>query len=96
MAVAQVVRSRREEILRIAGRHGVRQIRPFGSAARGEARPDSDVDFLVTREPGRSLLDLVALKHELEDLLGRRVDLLTPAAISPFMRDQILRDAVEL
>ena len=68
----------------------------FGSRARGEARADSDVDLLVTLEPGSSLLDLIAIKQDVEDLLGLRVDILTPASVSPYLRDRVLREAVPL
>jgi len=52
-------------------------VRVFGSLARGEAGPDSDIDILVKRDPGRSLLDIVAIKQDLEDLLGCEVDVVT-------------------
>ena len=96
MARAQLLNDKREAILRIAGSHGARSVRVFGSLARGEARPDSDLDLLVQLNPGRSLLDLIALKQDLEDLLGCRVDIVTEAAISPYIRDQVLREAVGL
>jgi hypothetical protein len=86
----------REEIRRIAARHGAEDVRVFGSSARGEARPDNDLDVLIRLEPGRSLLDLVAVKHDLEDLLGRRVDVVTEAAISREIREQVLKDAVPI
>jgi predicted nucleotidyltransferase len=68
------LRRRRDELLQIARSHGARDVRVFGSVARGEARPDSDVDFLVELEPGRSLLDLSGLILDLEEALGREVD----------------------
>jgi hypothetical protein len=86
----------REAVLRLAARHGARNVRVFGSVARGEARPDSDIDILVELEPGRSLLDLVALKQDLEDLLGREIDVLTEAALSPSLRDAVLKEAVRM
>ena len=64
--------------------------------ARGEARPDSDLDLLVKLDPGQSLLDIIALKQDLEDLIGRKVDVLTEAAISPYIREQVLKEAVAL
>jgi predicted nucleotidyltransferase len=88
------VQSKRQEILKLAARHGARRLRLFGSMARGEARPDSDVDFLVDLEPGRTLLDLGALLMDLQDLLGRRVDLVEPRALHEVVRDRILREAV--
>jgi len=96
MEMHRIVRDRREEILRIAASHGARNVRIFGSMARGEARPDSDLDVLVSLEAGRSVLDLVAIKQDLEDLLGRAVDVVTEAAVSPYMRDQVLEEAVSL
>jgi predicted nucleotidyltransferase len=71
-------------------------VRVFGSIARGTARPDSDLDLLLELEPGRHLLDLVAIKQDLEDLLGREVHVVTEAAISPYMRDAIMREATPL
>jgi len=64
----------------------------FGSVARGEDRPDSDVDLLVRFAKGKSLLGLVRLERELTAALGRKVDLLTESALSPFLRDRILRE----
>lgn len=87
------LQGRRQEILQIAARHGARNIRVFGSAARGEDRPDSDVDLLVEMESGRSLLDLVALGQDLEDLLHRKVDVLTDSSVHPAIRPHILADA---
>lgn len=90
------VNERRADILRVAHAHGAREVRMFGSTARGEAHPGSDLDLLVELEPGRSLLDLVAIKQELEDLLGREVDVVTAAGVSPYLRQRILREAVPL
>lgn len=84
--------NKRYEILRIAASHGARNIRLFGSAARGEDRPDSDLDLLVEMESGRSLLDLVALGQDLEELLHRRVDVLTDSSVHPAIRPHILAD----
>jgi uncharacterized protein len=86
-------RDRRPDILRIAASHGARNVRVFGSVARGEDRPDSDVDLLVEMEPGRSLLDLVALGQDLEELLQRKVDILTEGSVHPAIRPHILADA---
>ena len=96
MTIDEVLAHKREEILRIAAQHGARRVRLFGSVARGEGRPESDVDFLVTLEPGRSLLDLVAINQDLQDLLGCEVDVVTEAAISPYVRDEVLKEAVGL
>ncbi len=86
----------REQILSIAARHGAMNIRVFGSVARGEATAASDVDLLVDLEPGRSLLDLSALRLDLCDLLGRDVDVVTTASLHPAIRDQVLAEAVAL
>lgn len=87
------VQLRRAEILEIAANHGARNVRLFGSVARGEAHAESDVDFLVDMEPGRSLLDLVGLGQELEELLGHKVDVLTEGSVHPAIRDRIAAEA---
>jgi predicted nucleotidyltransferase len=92
----QVLAEKREEILRIAASHGARDVRVFGSRARGEASPASDLDLLIKLEPGRTLLDIVAIKQDLEDLLGCKVDVVTESAVSRYIRDEVLRQAVEL
>ena len=91
-----LVKTHREAILAIAARHGARNVRVFGSIARGEGGSESDVDLLVSFEPGRSLLDLIGLKHEVEDLVHRPVDVVTDRALSPYIRDEILAEAVPL
>ncbi|MFH1730348.1 MAG: nucleotidyltransferase family protein [Planctomycetota bacterium] len=96
MSLAEFLESRRNDILRIARKHGARNVRVFGSAARGEDAPDSDVDFLVELEPGRSLFDHVALLLELEDLLGRKVDLVEPQGLHWYIRDKVIAEAVAL
>ena len=90
------LRSRRSEILSLAARHGVRNIRVFGSVARGDDHSDSDIDFLVEIEQGRSLLDLIAFEQDLSELLGRRVEVLTDGGISPYLQHQILDEAASL
>ncbi|MGH9939768.1 MAG: nucleotidyltransferase family protein [Blastocatellia bacterium] len=96
MTLEQILRDFREVILRIARDHGAEQVSLFGSTVRGEARPDSDIDLLVRLEPERSLLDLVAIKQDLEDLLGCEVDVVTEASLSPYIRDSVLKEAVTL
>jgi predicted nucleotidyltransferase len=91
-----ILDERRADIARIATSHGARRVRVFGSIARNEAHPTSDVDLLVDLEPGRTLLDLVAIKQDIEDLLNRKVDVVTEASVSPYIRDAILREAVNL
>src|SRR5205807_5343354 len=96
MNADELVRNKREEVLRIAERHGARNVRVFGSVARGEASPDSDLDFLVDMEPGRSLLDLGGLLMDLQELLGRRVDVVTEQGLRSRVRERVLREAMPL
>ncbi|HYP40012.1 MAG TPA: nucleotidyltransferase family protein [Chloroflexia bacterium] len=96
MGISELLESKREEILEIAARHGAHNVRIFGSVARGEATPESDLDFLVELEPGRSLLDHVALLQDLESLLGRKVDLVEPEALHWYIRDRILQEAIPI
>lgn len=86
----------RERILEVATRHGARKVRVFGSVARGEAGPGADLDLLVEMEPGRDLLDLVALSEELEELVGHSVDVLADGGVSPHLRERIYAGAVPL
>ena len=81
-------------IREVAARHGASQVRVFGSFARRTQQSDSDLDLLVDLAPGRSLLDLIAIQQDLEDLLGRRVDVVTARSLSPYLRDSVLRDAI--
>jgi predicted nucleotidyltransferase len=96
MVADGLLNAKRDDILRIAASHGVRNVRVFGSAARGESGPASDVDFLVELDPDHSLLDLGAMLMDLQDLLGRKVDVVTEKALHWYIRDRILREAVPL
>ena len=96
MGLRQVLQSKRDEILRIAAKHGAYNVRVFGSVARGDDDEKSDVDFLVRMEDNRSLMDLAALLADLEALLGRAVDLAPEEDLRPKLKDRILRDAVLL
>lgn len=96
MDMRQLLESKRDEILRIARAHGARNVRVFGSVARGEAAETSDIDFLVDFEPGTSLLQHGALIAELEQLLGRKVDVAPEKMLKERVRDRILREAVSL
>lgn len=96
MGTKELLKDKREEILRIARKHGARSVRVFGSVVRGEAKETSDLDLLVEMESGRSLLDIIAIKQDLEDLLGRDVDVVTEAAVSPYIREEVLKEAVNL
>jgi len=94
MTVTEALQEHREQIIELANKHGATDVRVFGSAARGEADELSDIDFLVRMMPGRSLFDLGALLMDLQDLLGRRVDVVTERGLRPRMRERVLRDAV--
>lgn len=96
MGIDELLRENREEILRIAARYGARNVRVFGSVAWGEADEQSDVDFLVEMEEGRSLLDRAGLMVALEVLLGRRVDVATERALKLRIRERVLREAIAL
>jgi predicted nucleotidyltransferase len=87
---------KRDEIIKVAMVHGARNIRVFGSVARGEADERSDVDFLVEMEPGRSLFDLGGLLMDLQDVLGRDVDVVTERGLNPRIRERVLKEAVAL
>jgi predicted nucleotidyltransferase len=96
MGVDELLKANREEILRLASKYGARNVRIFGSVARGEAGLESDIDFLVELEPGRSLLDHAAFLLDLEKLLGRRVDVVTERGLRARIRERVLREAVPL
>ena len=93
---ALLLRAKRQEILALAARHGARSLQVFGSFARGEAHSDSDVDFLVELGPGATLIDLGSLQMDLQELLGRKVDVVEPDALHWSIRDRVLREAVPL
>ncbi len=91
-----LLKTHRKQILEAARRHGATDVRVFGSVARGEARPDSDIDFLVRLETGYSMLDLARLLRELHALLDCNVDIVTEAGLKPRIRPQVLREARKL
>jgi uncharacterized protein len=92
----EVLKDKRSEILRVASEHGAYNVRVFGSVRRGEAGPESDVDLLVSMEKGKTLLDFVGLWQDLEELLGRKVDLISDGGLSPYLRERILAEAAPL
>jgi hypothetical protein len=96
MSHAELHEQFRDAILKIAREYGATNVRIFGSVARGEAGTESDVDFLVDLEPGRSLLDLGGLLMDLQELLGCRVDVATAAGLRPAIRVTVLKEAVPL
>ncbi len=96
MTVSEVVKARRDEILRIAERHGARNIRVFGSVARGDAGLGSDLDLLVDVAPVHSSWFPAGLIVDLEDLLGCEVDIVTEAALHEYVRDEVLGEAKPL
>ena len=96
MGVEEILREKRGEILQLASRHGASNVRVFGSVARGDARQDSDVDFLVDLEPTRSLFDLGGLLMDLQGLLGRKVDVVTEKGLHWYIRDRVVNEAVQL
>ncbi len=96
MNAAKSLKAKREEILRIATHHGARNLRVFGSVARGDAGADSDLDLLVDMDPGRSLFDMGGLLMDLQDLLGCTVDIVSERGLRPRIRDRVLSEAVPL
>lgn len=84
------------QLRRLGERYGVRRIRVFGSTARGQARPDSDVDLLVEYEPGHGGFAFVEFCEEAERLIGRRVDVVTERSLPPLVRDRVLSEAIPL
>jgi len=91
-----LIASHRTELLAIARRHGLERLRVFGSMARGDADETSDVDLLVVLPPGGSGLALGGLLMDAQNLLGRRVDVVTEAALHPALRERILSSAIAL
>jgi predicted nucleotidyltransferase len=96
MSLAELVQTRREDILRAASRYGAYNVRIFGSVARGDADEHSDLDFLVDLESGRSLFDLGGLLSELEELLGHSVDVVTEKGLRDRIRHRVLQEAIPL
>jgi predicted nucleotidyltransferase len=93
MGIEELLRDKRDEILAIAERHGAQNLRVFGSVARGEAGPESDVDFLVEAGAQHTPFFPGGLLADLEDLLGRKVDVVTPASLHWYIRDRVMKEA---
>jgi len=96
METGKLLEAKRDDILRVADKHGARNVRVFGSVARDEAGPASDVDFLVKMDQGRSLIDLSTLVADLQDLLGRKVDVVSEDGLYWLLRRRILKEAKPL
>jgi uncharacterized protein len=96
MDLNQLLQEKREAILQLAAKHGARNVRVFGSVARHEANEQSDIDFLVDMEPGRSLMDQGGLLMDLRELLGREVDVVTEKGLYWLLRRRILKEAKPL
>jgi predicted nucleotidyltransferase len=94
--IQELIQSKREEILQLASQHGACNIRVFGSVARGEAQSDSDIDFLVDLEQNLSPWFPVRLIRELEQLLGRKVDVITEKGLKERIRERVLQEAKPL
>jgi predicted nucleotidyltransferase len=94
MNLPEILKAKREDILRLAATRGAKNVRVFGSVARGEADEISDVDFLVDLEEGRNLLDLSGFLMDLRDLLGCEVDVVTADGLRARIRDRVLKEAV--
>ena len=91
-----LIEQNRADILAFAERHGIENVRVFGSMARGDADDTSDVDLLVSLPKGRSGLDLGGLLMDVQDLLHRRVDVISERGLHPMLRENILKEAVPL
>ena len=96
MNLSELLNQNRDQILDVVQKHGGQNVRIFGSVARGETGPDSDVDFLIDLERGRSLLDRASIKLELEKVLGCKVDVVTERGLRDRMRPRVLQEAVPL
>jgi uncharacterized protein len=96
MTLEALLRAKRDEILQICVKYGARNVRVFGSVARGEADEQSDIDLLVEFEPNRSLLDHAGLWVELQELLGVKVDVVSERGLKPRIRQRVLQEAIPL
>ena len=93
---SKLLRQHRKTITELAQKHGAQSVSVFGSLARGDDDSNSDIDLLIELDPKRSLLDVISMKYAIEDLTGRKVDIVTRKGISPYLVEQILEEAVPL
>jgi predicted nucleotidyltransferase len=96
MTLRQLIEERRDDIVSIAARHGARNVRLFGSVARGEDGPDSDVDLLVDTGPTTSSWFPAGLILDLEQILGRPIEIVTDQGLSPLIKERVLKEAIPL
>ena len=98
MRLRDLLQAKREDVLRLAEQYGARNVRIFGSVARGEDDEQSDIDLLVDMEPGRSLLEVVGLWQDLQELLECNVDVVTEGSLREHepLHDTVLKDAILL
>ena len=96
MGLDRILAKHRSDILKIAAKYGAENVRVFGSMARGDERPDSDLDLLVVFQNGRTLMDHSGLIVDLQDLLGRKVDVTSERALHWYIRDRILDEAIAI
>jgi uncharacterized protein len=96
MDLQTLLRQNRDRVLETAARYGAYNVRVFGSVARGETTASSDIDLLVSLEPGRSLMDLGGLLYDLQNLLGVEVDVITEKGLRARIREQVLKEAIPL
>lgn len=95
-SIRELLRTKRDEIMELSVRYGIQRVRVFGSSAEGRDTKDSDIDFLVAFEPGRSLLDLIGFKQDVTELLERKVDVVSEKGVSPYLKDRIFKSATPL
>ncbi len=96
MGITEIIGEQREQILSLAAKYGASHVRVFGSVVFGTADKDSDVDFLVDMQPGRSLFDMGGLLVELQELLHHKVDIVTENGLHWYIKDRILKEAKPL
>ena len=94
MSGIEKIRRNRLQILAVASRYGAEKLQVFGSVARNEDGPESDIDLLVKMPSGRDLLDIIALSRELEELLHQKTEVISDEELSPYLKERILREAV--